>query len=48
MKKPEITFVCEKCGKEPVLNKEQSNQNWKVYDNKPCVHCGGKLTIKLT
>ncbi len=46
-KKIEITYVCEKCGKEPEVNKEKSNNNWKAFDNKPCIHCGGKLEIKL-
>jgi DNA-directed RNA polymerase subunit RPC12/RpoP len=43
----EIKYVCEKCGKEPQKNESKSNKNWKVYDNKPCEYCGGKLTIKL-
>ena len=46
-KKREIKFICKDCGKEPELNKEKSNNNWKVYDNKPCENCGGELTIKL-
>jgi len=46
-KKSEIKMICSKCGKEPEINKKMSNENWKVIDNKPCVHCGGKLTIKI-
>jgi len=46
-KPPEIKFICKKCGKEPEINKEMSNENWSVIDNKPCKFCGGKLTIKI-
>ena len=27
-------------------NEEMSNKNWTVIANKPCVYCGGKLTLK--
>ena len=46
-KKSDIKFVCSSCGKEPEINKNMSNENWTVVDNKPCVYCGGKLTIKF-
>ena len=42
----EIVMVCKKCGKEAPINKEKSNKNWIVYDNKPC-ECGGEYTMKL-
>jgi DNA-directed RNA polymerase subunit RPC12/RpoP len=42
----EIKFVCEDCGEKPEIDKKQSNKNWNVYQNKPCKHCGGKITIK--
>lgn len=42
-----IKYICEDCGKEPEKNEKQSNKNWTVIDNKPCVYCGGKLKIKL-
>lgn len=47
MSKKQIKFICSKCGKEPEPNKKKSTEQWKVIDNKPCVHCGGKLTIKI-
>lgn len=46
--KTKIKFICEKCGKKPNENKDKSNENWKVYDNKPCEYCGGKLTMKIS
>jgi DNA-directed RNA polymerase subunit RPC12/RpoP len=42
-----IKYVCADCGKEPEKNKEMSNENWVVVENKPCIYCGGKLIIKL-
>jgi hypothetical protein len=45
--KKEVFFVCSICGKEAKKNEEQSNKNWSVFDNKPCVYCGGDLTIKI-
>ena len=45
--KPTVKMVCEDCGKEPVPNKEESSENWNVIENKPCVYCGGKLTLKV-
>lgn len=45
--KKEIKFVCEKCGKEPEKDIEKSNDNWAVFDYKPCMYCGGKLGIKV-
>jgi DNA-directed RNA polymerase subunit RPC12/RpoP len=46
--KQQIKYVCEKCGKEPEPNKEMSNENWKVFDNKPCAHCGGNIKIVIS
>lgn len=46
-KQIDIIMICSKCGKEPEINKEMSNENWKVVDNKPCKYCGGELKIKL-
>ena len=45
--KVKIEIVCEDCGKKPKVNKEMSNENWIVTDNKPCKKCGGKLTLKV-
>ena len=35
----DIKIICEKCGKETPIDKEQSNENWIVYKTK-CT-CGG-------
>ena len=43
-----IIIICEFCEKEPEINEEMSNENWKVTDLKTgCKHCGGKLIMKL-
>jgi hypothetical protein len=42
-----VKLICQDCRKEPEKNKEMSNDNWNVTDNKPCIYCGGKLTIIL-
>jgi hypothetical protein len=47
MKKQGVKFVCKKCGKEPEKDKGKSNENWAVFENKPCAYCGGELTIEL-
>lgn len=40
-----LTLRCNKCGKEPELDKEKSNENWKVFKtDKPC-ECGGKFIL---
>jgi len=46
-KQIDIIMICSKCGKEPEINKEMSNENWRVVDNKPCKYCGGKLKIEV-
>ena len=45
-KHKELKLQCKDCEKEPEKNEEMSNKNWTVIDNKPCVYCGGKLTLK--
>lgn len=47
MKKAKVKFICSKCGKEPKKNEEKSNENWTVFDNKPCEFCGGKLKLDI-
>ena len=42
-----IGFVCSKCGKDPKKNEKESTDEWTVIDNKPCVHCGGKLIFEV-
>ena len=43
MKVDKIELKCNKCGSEPELDKEKSNENWKVYKtDKPCF-CGGRF-----
>ena len=46
MKPPIIKMRCNKCGKEPKLDENQSNENWDVIPNIPC-ECGGKLEFCL-
>jgi len=41
--KKEIRMRCSKCGKQPAIDKAQSNENWQVIPNKPCIYCGGEL-----
>lgn len=48
-KKPgiEIILACDKCGKQPPVDTEQSNENWCVYKvSEPC-ECGGRWTHKI-
>lgn len=40
-----VIVLCTKCFKVPTSNKEMSNENWTVVDNKPCEFCGGKLSF---
>ena len=40
--KQDIIFKCEKCGYIP---EGKLQGNWMVIDNKPCIKCGGKLTV---
>lgn len=43
-----IILQCDKCGKEPEIDEEKSNENWKVYkENKKC-ECGGVFKFKFT
>ena len=46
-KKPIIKELCDKCGKEPQINKNLSNENWTVYDTKTPCECGGKWKMKI-
>lgn len=39
MKKEPIKIICNKCGNEMPIDKEMSNENWKVYKNE--CPCGG-------
>jgi len=45
-KKQQIKFICPKCGKEPMLNKEKSTLYWKVTNSK-CPICEVQCEIKL-
>ena len=33
--------------KKPKKNEKESNENWDVFENKPCEYCGGELIIKV-
>jgi hypothetical protein len=42
-----IKVICNKCGKEPPIDKEKSNKNWVVHNtSKPC-GCGGNWRVKV-
>lgn len=41
-----MKMICKECGHEPKANKEKSNKNWSVYDNK-CPKCGGKVEVRI-
>jgi hypothetical protein len=41
-----IKLICNKCGKEPKIDKENSNKNWTVYKNGDCL-CGGSYEFKV-
>ncbi|MGE7271368.1 hypothetical protein ACQKK5_07900 [Brevibacillus panacihumi] len=40
----DVKMACEKCGAEPKVNEEKSNDNWKVYDT-TCAACGGRVRM---
>jgi lysyl-tRNA synthetase class I len=42
-KMPDITPVCEKCGKVATVNEKMSNENWIAYDVELPCECGGKF-----
>ena len=41
--KIDIKMICDKCGKEAVKDKKDSNKNWEVF--KIDCACGGKFKI---
>jgi Zn finger protein HypA/HybF involved in hydrogenase expression len=43
-KKPPFKLICKDCNLTPEPNKEQSNENWNVYDMK-CPNCGKQLEL---
>ena len=45
--KPEIILVCDKCGKQPPVDEEMSNENWVVYKTSNPCECGGRWTHKI-
>ena len=38
-------YGCIKCNYAPSKNKEQSNENWDVFDCRPCPICGEYMSI---
>lgn len=45
-KNREIIRACENCGKPQPISKEESNENWNVYDSKARCECGGKYVFR--
>ena len=41
----DIKYKCDKCGSEPPIDKEKSNDKWIVYRIKEPCKCGGKFVI---
>ena len=42
-----IMLVCDKCGKQPPVDEENSNENWVAYKvSEPC-ECGGHWVHKI-
>lgn len=41
--KYDVKMLCEKCKSEQTMNKEKSNENWKIYDCTVKCVCGGKF-----
>lgn len=47
--KLDIYFYCEQCGsdvQENLIDKEKSNENWKVKKEK-CPFCGGSILLRI-
>ncbi len=43
----EMWFGCKKCGYIAEKNEKQSNENWNVYDCKPCPKCGKIMKLNF-
>ena len=48
MKSKEIKMACDRCGKEPPVDKENSNKNWTAYLAKEKCPCGGTYKFIVT
>lgn len=46
-KMPDMTPVCDKCGKVAPINTEMSTTNWIVYEVKEPCECGGRFCPKF-
>lgn len=44
-KKQEITMKCDKCGEQPPINEEKSNENWTVFKTSEPCECGGDFHL---
>jgi hypothetical protein len=46
-KKTEMWFGCKGCQYIPEKNKTDSNENWNVFDNRPCPQCGKEMGLNI-
>jgi hypothetical protein len=42
----DVVMSCDKCGKEPPIDKEKSNENWIVYRPVKECECGGTFGLR--
>lgn len=42
-----MVTVCDKCGKQPPVDEDNSNENWVVYKTSTLCECGGHWTCKI-
>jgi len=45
-RKDHTRLICKDCGAEATPNKN-TTEDWRHYDNVPCIDCGGKMTIEV-
>lgn len=46
MSKPEIKFICNKCGKLQLKDKKLSNKKWSIFSTVVKCECGGEFKMK--
>ena len=44
---PEISFVCDVCGKPQPKDESRSTENWSVFPANTTCECGGKFMMTL-
>lgn len=42
-----IEIVCSKCGSNPEIIEDQTNQHWITYNTKGLCKCGGNWKVKV-